>query len=52
MERKELYLRERIKKILDTYTFEELLEFNDLTDEDVLVFLYFDFGLKLPEEPM
>lgn len=52
MERKELYLRERIQRLLETYSFEDILEFNDMTDEDVLVFLYFEFGLNLPEEPV
>jgi hypothetical protein len=52
MERKELYLRERIQRLLETYTLEELLEYNDATEEDILVFLYFEYGLKLPEEPV
>lgn len=52
MERKELYLRERIQKLLETYSFEELLEFNDMTEEDTIVFLYFEYGLTLPEEPV
>lgn len=52
MERKELYLRERIQKLLEVYTFQELLEFNDVTEEDILIFLYFEYGLKLPEEPV
>lgn len=52
MERKELHLRERIQKLLEVYSFEDILEFNDMTDEDVLVFLYFEFGLTLPEDPV
>lgn len=53
MERKELYLRERIQKLLETYTFEELLEYNEATEEDILVFLYFEYGFKFPEaEPV
>jgi hypothetical protein len=52
MERKELHLRERIQRLLETYTLEELLEYNDATEEDILVFLYFEYGLKLPEEPV
>jgi hypothetical protein len=52
MERKELFLRERIKKLLEMYTLQEILEFNDETEEDILVFLYFEYGLKFPEEPM
>jgi len=52
MERKELYLRERIRRLLETYSFEEILEFNDMTEEDTILFLYLEYGLKLPEEPM
>lgn len=53
MERKELQLRERIQRLLETYTFEEILEFNDTTPEDILVFLYFEYGLTFPEnEPL
>ena len=52
MERNELYLRERIQRLLETYTVQEILEHNDMTDEDILVFLYFEYGLKLPEEPV
>ena len=52
MERKELYLRERIRRLLETYSLEEILEFNEATEEDILVFLYFEYGLKFPEEPV
>lgn len=52
MERKELYLRERIQRLLETYSFEDILEYNDMTDEDVIVFLFFEYGLKLPEDPV
>lgn len=52
MERKELYLRERIRRLLEVYSFEEILEFNEATEEDILVFLYFEYGLKFPEEPV
>lgn len=52
MERKELYLRERIQRLLETYSFEEILEFNDMSEEDVVLFLYFEYGLQLPEEPL
>lgn len=52
MERKELFLRERIQRLLETYSFEDILEFNEATEEDILVFLYFEYGLKFPEEPM
>lgn len=50
MERKELFLRERIQKLLETYSFSELLEYNDATEEDILVFLYFEYGLTFPEQ--
>lgn len=52
MERKELHLRERIQRLLQTHSFEDILEYNDMTEEDIIVFLYFEYGLKLPEEPM
>lgn len=37
------------RKILETYTLEELLEVNDLTEEDVLEFLVEEGYLELPE---
>jgi len=52
MERKELYLRERIQRLLQTYSFEDILEFNEATEEDILIFLYFEYGLVFPEEPV
>lgn len=52
MERNDLYLRERIRRLLETYSLEEILEQCDETPEDILVFLYFEYGLKFPEEPM
>lgn len=52
MERKELFLRERIQRLLESYSFEEILDFNDMSEEDVLLFLYLEYGLKLPEEPV
>lgn len=52
MERKELHLRERIQRLLESYSFEDILNFNDMTEEDVLLFLYFEYGLKFPEEPV
>jgi hypothetical protein len=52
MERNDLYLRERIRRLLETYSLEEILEQCDETAEDILVFLYFEYGLKFPEEPM
>jgi hypothetical protein len=50
MERNELYLRERIQRLLETYTLEEIIDHNDVTTEDILVFLYFEFGLTFPEQ--
>ncbi len=50
MERNELFLRERIQRLLETYTLEEILELGGVTPEDVLVFLYFEFGLTFPEQ--
>lgn len=52
MERKEIFLRERIQRLLETYTFSEILEFNEMTEEDTLLFLYFEYGLQFPEEPL
>lgn len=53
MERKELFLRDRIQRLLETYTFSEILEYNEATEEDILLFLYFEYGLKFPEaEPL
>lgn len=48
MERDELNLRERIEKLLEIYDFEDILEHNDLSIEDVLVFLYCEYGLDFP----
>jgi len=39
-----------IKNILDTYSFEEVLELNELTEEDVLLFLVEERIVKLPKE--
>lgn len=50
MERKELFLRERIQKLLQTYSFTELLEYNDTTEEDILLFLYFEYGFQFPDQ--
>ena len=53
MERKELLLRERIQRLLATYSFEELLDFNETSEEDILVFLYFEYGFQFPDaEPL
>ncbi len=43
----------RAKELLETYSFSELLEHNELTEEDVLVFLNEQGLLTLPEvEPL
>lgn len=52
MERKELVLRERIQRLLEVFTLEQIFEYNDMTEEDVLVFLYLEYGLTFPEEPL
>lgn len=52
MERNELYLRDRIRRLLEEHTLEEILEQCDETPEDILVFLYFEYGLPIPEEPV
>lgn len=52
MERKELVLRERIQRLLEVFTLEQIFEYNDMTEEDVLLFLYFEYGLTFPEEPL
>jgi hypothetical protein len=53
MDLNELMLRERIQNLLETYTFEEILEQNGDSIEDILVYLYFEYGLQLPEvEPL
>lgn len=53
MDRDELALRERIRILLETYTFEELLEENEIEIEDVVLFLYQEYDLHLPEmEPL
>jgi len=38
-----------IEKTLDTYSFEEILELNDLTEEDVLTFLVDKEFIELPD---
>jgi hypothetical protein len=48
MERDELKLRERIEKLLEIYSLEEILEHNDLSVEDILVYLYNEYGLTFP----
>jgi hypothetical protein len=53
MDRDELFLRTRIRTLLETYSFEEILEENELEIEDVVLFLYLEYGLNLPErEPL
>ena len=40
---------EEIEHLLDTYTLEEIIEYNDLTEADVLFFLVRHRFLELPE---
>jgi len=46
----DLVTYKEIKNILDTYSFEEVLELNELTEEDVLLFLVEERIVKLPKE--
>lgn len=53
MDRDQLVLYTHIKKLLEVYTFEEILEYNDDTVEDILMYLFYEYGLKFPEvEPV
>lgn len=53
MERDELNLRLRIREVLETYKFEEILDEANEELEDILLFLYLEYGLPLPErEPL
>lgn len=40
---------EDIERLLETYTLEEILEMNDLTEADVLFFLVEEEFITLPE---
>jgi len=43
----------KVERILQTYTLEEIFELNDLTEEDVLLFLVEEEFLELPDpEPV
>lgn len=50
MERTELAIRDRLQLLLQDNTLEEILEMNDMTPEDCLIVLYFEYGIKLPDE--
>lgn len=53
MERDELQLRERIARLLEAYSLEELLEYNEMSEEDLLVVLIGEFGFNIPDmEPL
>ena len=53
MDRDELFFRNKIRILLETYTFEDILEENEMELEDAVYFLYLEYGLKLPErEPL
>jgi hypothetical protein len=43
------YSTSRLSKVLQTYTLEEILEFNDLTEEEVLFFLVEEDFIQLPD---
>jgi hypothetical protein len=45
-------MEERIKRLLDTYTFEEILDFNDTTIEEVIEELYNEGFIQFPPEPV
>jgi hypothetical protein len=49
MERDEIKLRERINRLLEAYSFEEFLDINELSQEDVLVILIRDYGYTFPD---
>ncbi len=42
---------ERIERLLQAYSFEELLEFNDLELPDIILLLYEEGILEFPPEP-
>jgi hypothetical protein len=53
MERDELQLRERITRLLEAYSLEELLQYNEMSEEDLLVVLISEFGFDIPDmEPL
>ena len=49
MERDELRLRERIARLLETYSLEELLEYNEMTEDDLLVLLISSYDFSIPD---
>jgi len=44
--------RDVIEKYLDTYSLEEILEFNELTEVDALLYLVEQEFLRLPIKPV
>lgn len=53
MDRDEIRLRDRIKVLLEVYDLETILSDNDMTIEDMLVFMVNHYGLVLPDyEPL
>lgn len=53
MDRDEIILRDRIKRLLEVYDVEEILADNDMTIEDMLIFMVENYGLLLPDyEPL
>lgn len=43
---------ERLEKLLQTYTLEEILEYNDITIFEAVSFLFYEGFLTLPPEPL
>jgi len=51
VDRGKIELLERVIRLLETYTLEDILEHNDLTQEELLVTLYVEGHIEFPEEP-
>jgi len=49
MNRDELRLRDRIKNLLEVYELEDILADNDMSVEDMLVYMVESYGLLLPD---
>lgn len=53
MDRDEIRLRDKIKRLLEVYELEDILGDNDMTVEDLLVYMVESYGLLLPDyEPL
>ena len=51
MERDNIRLLERVRRLLDTYTLEDILNHNEMTEEELLCLLYTEGHIIFPEEP-